>query len=560
MSGTLVIRMLLGFWAGAGALSAWSQPTPAFDAGAVRQQIEGQRDAFAPPPAAMPPVSLPPGIRPTPGPGVEVKRFRFEGNSLLTQEQLQPSVREFAGQTLNFDGLLRVADKVAAAYRDAGWVARVYLPEQDVSEGTITLQVVEARFAGLRFEGALPRHVQTEAITRYFTARQAVGQALNARALDRALLLVDDLPGVSVAGTLVPGQALGDTALVLQTADEALLSGELGLDNLGARSLGSLRATASLAVHNSGGLGESLNLNLLRTQGSDYARVALTVPVGYQGSRLSFSVSDMGYRVIRGPGYNSAAQIHGTSSSLGVELSHPLWRASTRNLYLWAAVENKSFFTQDSQLRSDYESRSVRVGLSGNHFDGWAGGGVSSASLHVLWGQLGAMLAHTQLDTIARHYRKISYQFSRQQSLGGNHSLLLSIHGQQAWQVLDSSERFYIGGASSVRAYPASEQGGERGQVLSAEWRWRLAPDWTASAFADQGWVLAMPVHAGEPASRVRLQGAGLSLAWRHAQGWSTRLTWSRRIDSNPKPTASGTDGDGTLARHRFWLTAGRQF
>ncbi len=560
MPGRLVIRMLLGSWAAAGAWSAWSQSTPPVDAGAVRQQIERQRDAFTPPPAVLPPVSLPLDSRPIAGPGVEVKRFRFEGNSLLSSEQLQPAVRAFVGQTLDFKGLQRAADRVAAAYRDAGWVARVYLPEQDVSEGTITLEVVEARFAGLRFEGALPKHVQPEAIKHYFTARQTVGQPLNARALDRALLLVDDLPGVSVAGTLVPGQADGDTALVLQTADEALFSGDLGMDNLGARSLGSLRATANFTVHNSGGLGESLSLNLLRTQGSDYTRVALSVPVGYQGSRLSLSVSDMSYRVIRGPGYNSAAQIHGTSSSLGAEWSHPLWRASMRNLYFYAGVENKTFFTQDTQLRSDYVSRSARVGLSSNQFDGWAGGGVSSASLHVLWGQLSDMRAHTQLDTIPRYYRKISYQLSRQQNLGDKHSLLLSFNGQQAWQVLDSSEKFYIGGASSVRAYPASEQGGERGQVLSAEWRWRVHSAWTASAFADQGWVLAMPANASDPASRVRLQGAGLSLAWRHAQGWNTRLTWARRIDSNPKPTASGTDGDGTLARDRFWLTAGLQF
>ena len=48
---------------------------------------------------------------------------------------------------------------MVSAYREAGWIAQVYLPEQDVNEGTITLQVIEARFAGVRLEGELPKRV-----------------------------------------------------------------------------------------------------------------------------------------------------------------------------------------------------------------------------------------------------------------------------------------------------------------------------------------------------------------------------------------------------------------
>lgn len=68
--------------------------------------------------------------------------------------------------------------------------------------------------------------------------RQTTGQPLSANALDLPLLLAIDLPGLSVAGKLVPGAADNETTLVLQTTDEPFIYGDVGLDNTGARSTG----------------------------------------------------------------------------------------------------------------------------------------------------------------------------------------------------------------------------------------------------------------------------------------------------------------------------------
>jgi hemolysin activation/secretion protein len=372
--------------------------------------------------------------------------------------------------------------------------------------------------------------------------------------------LLDDLPGVSAAGTLAPGQEDGQTALVLQTTDEPFVYGDLGLDNTGARSTGSNRLTANLNINSPGGRGELLSLNLLHTQGSDYGRVALTVPDRYNGLRLGMNASSITYKVIDGPGYNSAAQIQGRSNSMGVDWSYPWVRSRSQNLYVSGAMENKTFFTQDTQLRSDYESNSLRIGLSGNRFDDLGGGGANSASVQLLKGQLASMRAHTLLDSIDRRYSKINYSLSRQQALTTDHSVLVSLAGQHATQMLDSSEKFYIGGTQTVRAYPASELGGERGQVLTSEWRWRLDPAWVLSAFVDLGRVVSLPATASEQARTLYLRGQGMSLGWQGPKGLTARMTWSHRIGHNPKPTSSGTDGDGTLKLDRFWLTTSLPF
>jgi hemolysin activation/secretion protein len=254
----------------------------------LRQQIEQQRPL--PLPAARPQSApLPPQIQPTSGMTVMVKSFRFAGNSLLSSEQLAPALQAFVGQQLDFAGLQRAADAVATAYRQAGWIVRVYLPEQDISEGILTLQVVEAQFAGLRFEGEASKRVTREQLQAFFAQQQAQGQALSANALDRALLLADDLPGISVAGTLVPGTSEGETALALQTTDEPFIYGDIGLDNTGAVSTGSERLTANLNINSPGSRGELLSFTGLHTQGSNFGRMTFTVPDGHNGLRLSFS-------------------------------------------------------------------------------------------------------------------------------------------------------------------------------------------------------------------------------------------------------------------------------
>ena len=545
--------------------SSWSQTLP--DAGSIRQQIETSRPLPLPQAAPQPQATPPAEIKPPAGMTVQVQSFRFAGNALLSADQLSAATAYFTGRELGFEGLQRAADAVAAAYREAGWIARVYLPEQDVSTGNITLQVVEARFAGVRFEGAPSKTVKASEIEAWFKGRQATGQPLNANTLDRALLLADDLPGVSVAGTLAPGAADGETALVLQTTDEPFIYGDIGLDNTGARSTGSNRLSANLNINSPGGRGELLSLNLLHTQGSDYGRVALTVPDGYNGLRLGFSASSMRYKVISGSESITSLNIQGNSSSMGLDWNYPLVRARLHNLYFSGGLENKGFESDnrnsnadDPKSYSDYETNSLRLGLSGNRFDDLGGGGANSASVQLLWGRLTSMQAHSQIDTIGRSYNKLSYSASRQQTISPAHSLLLSLQGQHATQVLDSSERFYIGGAGTVRAYPVSELGGERGQMLSAEWRWRVDSAWVLSAFVDHGRVVSLPSTPSDLPTMLSLRGHGLSASWQGPMGINTKLTWSRRDGANPKPTQTGTDGDGTLKKNRWWITASVPF
>jgi len=124
---------------------------------------------------------------------------------------------------------------------------------------------------------------------------------------------------------------------------------------------------------------------------------------------------------------------------------------------------------------------------------------------------------------------------------------------------LDSSEKFYLGGAGGVRAYPTNEGGGSEGHMLRLELRKRLPGNLALTGFYDWGAVTVNKDNAITGAASLNhyaLQGAGLSLAWATNFGLNLSAMLAHRIGDNPNPTSTGADQDGTLKGNRIWLQA----
>ncbi|MEJ0006230.1 MAG: hypothetical protein WDM77_07550 [Steroidobacteraceae bacterium] len=89
----------------------------------------------------------------------------------------------------------------------------------------MTLQIVEARFGVVRLAGhTLVSNARLEHLVQ---DTQAPGSPVNANALDRALLLLGDLPGVIAKGRLEQGQNQAGTDLVVDLTDGPRFSGDV---------------------------------------------------------------------------------------------------------------------------------------------------------------------------------------------------------------------------------------------------------------------------------------------------------------------------------------------
>lgn len=549
-----LVRALWPLWLASPAALLHAQTLP--DAGALRQQIERE---FAPALPAQGRPLLPAETPPAPGPAgatLTVHDFRFEGNTLLTREQLLAAVRPFLGRPIGFAELQQAAQAVAEAYRRSGRVVRADLPAQDVTEGVVTLRIVEATYAGARLEegGQEDVRVAPQRVLRYFDQPQASGAPLDTRALDRALLLANDLPGVAVTGALAPGQRDGETALVLRLHREPLVLGEASVDNGGSRSTGEWRAQVSASLASPLGRGDLWRADLLHAHGSDYYRLAWSQPVGVNGWRVGAHVSGLEYRIVA-PEF-AALAAHGRSTGAGLEALYPLWRSRTGNLYLGLGYDDRRFRNHaNGALQSDYEVGVWSATLNGNVYDSWGQGGSSRFLLSWSEGRVAPRSMQAVMPTEATRFGKLRYGLSRQQTLSPAFALGASLSGQHAGKALDSSERFYLGGPAGVRAYPVNEGGGSRGQLLQLELLWRPAPGWAVTGFYDAGHVDPLG-----SAPDQTLKGFGLSLGWNTPMGQNLRLTWARRLGEHPQPGANGLDEDGTLKRNRWWLTASQPF
>jgi len=504
---------------------------------------------------------------------VHVSRFEFAGNQTLSTEQLSTAVATYLNRPLSFAELQQAADAVTAAYREAGWVVRAYLPKQSISQGVVTIQVTEAVYGKSFLLGSPPIRLAVQRLIDMMTAAQKPGQAMSAKAVDRALLLMDDLPGVSVAGSMVEGEQSGETDVMLYVTDEPALTGAISTDNSGSRSTGINRLSSNLSINSPLHLGDSLGLNLMKTQGSDYLRVAYSLPIGLDGLRGGVQVSQMQYELL---GEFASLNGKGTANTMGFNLSYPWLRSQFTNINMAINYDAKKFDNVNSSgPQSNYKVNAASATINLSDMDSWAGGGVNNASVGVTSGQVNlAGSANQSTDSTGANtqgaYQKLSLGLSRVQTLTSDLSLYVAANAQTASKNIDSSEKMYLGGAGGVRAYPSSEGGGSEGQTFSAELRQKLNAKTTLTGFYDHGHVKAFNdntkvdgsgLNSGVGPNSYTLKGYGASVSWQPEKNLDLKATLARRIGVSPIASPStGMDGDGTKKINRVWVSASISF
>lgn len=504
---------------------------------------------------------------------VQVRSFQFAGNTLLSSDALNAALSGYTDRSLNLTQLKEAADVITNTYRDAGWTARAYLPKQEIDRGIVTIQIVEAVFGNAFIQGQEPQRIEASRLVEMAEANLRKGQALHANDLDRTLLLLDDLPGVSVAGNLTQGQNDGETNLAISVIDDALLTGNATLDNQGARATGFERLSLNLNLNSPARMGDLLSTNFMQTRGTDYVRGGYSLPVGTDGARVGVHASSLKYKVLTSYDEKSTGT-RGTADTAGFDASYPLQRSQLSNVNLTWSYDDKTLENYASDiLNSNYKIKANSVGLNSNSIDNWGGGGSTSAYATVTQGRVnneGSANAQADADgaRTAGSYSKLNVGLNRLQSITADLSFYAAVSAQVTSKNLDSSERMYLGGATGVRAFPASEAGGAAGRTLTLELRQRLDNAFTLTGFYDYGHVTVNKHNAnasdGKAISAVNsyaLQGYGASLAWQDSKGIELKATLAKRSAPNPNAdTTTFMDGDKTKYTTRLWLSAGIAF
>jgi len=545
---------------------SFAQTAPA--AGDLLRDLERQ------PPAALPQTLPPLPAKPaapdesSAGARVTVTAFRLTGVNLIPEAELQAALAGYLGKPASFADLRRAADVVAETYQDRGYLARTWLPDQTLADGVVTIGVLEAKLGAVgidRPEGAT--RMSDATINGYLTARQQIGEPVRPDALQRAVSLLNDLPGVTATSLLEPGASEGESRVVVAVKDKPLFSGLAQADNSGAKASGSNRVALGGYLNNALGVGDQAQLLINKSEGTRFGRAALALPLGHDGLRAGVNASRLDY------GYTlSNSRYSGSATVYGANLAFPFVRALRDNLTASLDLDHKQFDNKVAGI--NLSSKSIRLAtltLSGDHLDDWFGGGLVQFSLAHAFGRLdlGGNAADAASDAIANgphrngDFQRTAWSLTRLQRLTSADTLVLTAAGQFANRNLDAAEKFVGTGPYGVRAYTSSEPGADDATLLGLELRHQFNDLVTVSAFHDR--VQLRRDHLVNVASLTpnsyRLAGSGLGLSVGRASDVLVRVSVAWRNGDNPARNAgTGMDADGTRHNPRAFVSLIKTF
>lgn len=528
--------------------TAHAQVAP--DAGSILR--DQQKPVLEVPAKPAPAIRLDEPARPALKPSaatLALKGFRITGMSVFAEAELLAQVRDYVGKDVGFADLDQAAARISRYYRERGYlVARAYLPTQDVKDGVVEIAVIEGRFGKAHLDNK--SRVRDTVAHRHLDAFP--GTVVTERGIERKMLLLSDLPGVGdPRAVLRPGANVGESDIVVELGPAPFATGSLEYDNHGNRFAGANRLTGKLNLLSPLGLGDLLSAQLTKGfNGLDYGRLAYQLPVGGHGFKIGGAHSRSTYRLGNSFSVLDAA---GEADNFSLNASYAFVRTRLFNLYGHAAHDWREFQDRVGALATvaDKSSRATTLSLTGDARDDYFGGGITVFSASYSDGRLNLKTPAVRAtdDVTARthgHYDKWNFNVLRLQSLGERLSAYLSLSGQKGGKNLDSSEKFVLGGANGVRAYPSGESSGDSGFIATAELRYtfNLAPVpgiLQPFVFVDSGAATLNenPFAAGN--NRRHLSAGGIGLSWVKAGDFQVKLTLATRLGSQPS-ASSDTD------------------
>ncbi|WP_367984570.1 ShlB/FhaC/HecB family hemolysin secretion/activation protein [Spiribacter pallidus] len=552
------------------------------DAGSILRQEEAlQREE--PAPLREPEVEAPlPELTGIGEVTVTVESIEFKGaTGLVEAAALEQAVGEAIGQTLDFEGLQALAERVTRRLKDEGWVlARAYLPEQDVTDGTIVIEIVpgklDAQGRAFRIEavGEQPLRIDTQRLGAMLTALLEPGEPVRQEDLDRAILLINDLPGIDALARLEPGESAGSTHILLSVREGPLWAASTNASNHGSRSTGAERAGVTANLNDPLGIGDQLSFSLTRSEGLGLAQANYARPLGAAGLRLNLGHTNLRYEVVNGD--SAEFDVEGDAWTNTAGLTFPVLRKQSSNInigfdWTYEALEDRVLGAKTDDKRVEYYSPQI----SGDHTDQLFGPtGRTNFSIAPVWGEVDLSRVPSSLESdifgTQGYFEKVDWNISRLQSLGEMPiTLFTELRGQLADDALDSSLGFQGGGPGGVRAYPGGEASGDEGYLLRTELRYQLPEDFTElgslrlSAFYDSAWVTThtllppgFEIDTATGENSYQIEGAGLGLTLTRGDWLTVSMNWAATIGDNPGRDAAGNNSDGRDDEQRAWLQA----
>lgn len=541
----------------------------------VAAPTRGEIDPIAPPAS---PVTR--SVAPE-GPTLRVDSFAFTGNTVISSEALTALVQGYQGRDLTIDELNEATAVIQSAYREQGYfLAQAVLPAQKPADGVVTIRIIEGQVGAAKVN-VQPGTRISQAQAEGYMALLPSGTVISERAVERPLLLLNDLPGVSVNSVLKPGATPGSADLVVDVSNkDNPVGGSVFFENHSSKYTGRYRLGLNLEARSVLGFGEVMSLTAMQSAGgtnpdgeTKVARLGLVLPVGPLGTKVAFGYTDFDYEV--GGPFASTKPV-GVARVASVLVQHPYIRSRNATHFIHAGFDHKladDRLAGGATILSRRELKVYHLGVNGDFRDNLGGGGLNSYSVRTTFGENriknnAALVADQAPSTGLRtqgSFTKVRGDYLRLQKLNfatSGHALMLSVRSQFAMSNLDGSEKMSLGGPNGVRAYSVGAASADDVLLGTIEYRYTipgyslLGGSVTLSSFYDHGTAKLnhKPAANSTALNRVTLSSLGAGVNWLKRNDFQMRLDVASRVGSE------SYKGDNLDSDTRWWLSIQKWF
>lgn len=395
-------------------------------------------------------------------PDVTIREIRFVGAGVPSN--VGRAARRFVGKPASADNLAKLAAAMTRAYgRSSVALFTLVIPEQDLSDGLVTVASAEGYIGSVTLSG---EHGSRPAPLVGKMASGLTGRRPLPRArFEHALGNIADIPGVTVTPSLALGSEQGAVALDLAVDAKRPTVGlgfttrtsqfvDDGIIEANARGTSLLRSGDETRLSGAA----AVNFKSLL-----YIAASHSTPIGAGGTRAELSSAALRTRP-------KGLAIDGEAWSGGLGVTHPLIRASRRNLIAAARIDyldskNALFGSTIAAEKTWTASGSLAFRLSedrtvvGARIGGAKGLNFAGAHVDPGVGEVGFLYADASIEA--------------NRAIGKALVARAAATGRWTGDRLPAAQRFSVGGATFGRAFDDGLVNGDRGYATFGEFALR---------------------------------------------------------------------------------------
>jgi hemolysin activation/secretion protein len=297
------------------------------------------------PPPVQPPALEVPAPRPpsaieqaAKGPKIFVKDIRLVGNTAFTSGQLSEVTSPYTNRELSAEDLEGLRLALTHYYINHGYLTSgAVIPEQDVADGVLTMQVIEGKLTEVNIED------NKWFRSSYFQSRinMAAGPPLHVGQLQERLQLLQANPRIErINAELLPGATIGENTLNVKVKEANPLKAWLEFNNYQSPAVGAEQGFITLAHRNLLGFGDTLSLQYGRSAGvNPMLNFRYEIPVSPRDTTVSFQYRRFDFAVKEAP--FDTLDIKNKAQIFGISARHPVYRTAEQELALSLTGEHE---------------------------------------------------------------------------------------------------------------------------------------------------------------------------------------------------------------------------